>query len=55
MGDRKEELLRAGITHAHFIFTVEDACEIARVIGAYQRGAPIGSEVRRIGKRNKER
>jgi putative protease len=55
MGDRREELSRAGINHSHFIFSVESAEEIARVISAYLRGESIGTEVRRIGKRNKER
>ncbi len=55
MGDRKRELERAGITHSHFIFSTESAGEIVRVIEAYFAGAPIGGEVRRVGKRNKER
>ena len=54
MGDRKEELSRAGITHSHLIFTIEGADEIARVISAYFKGASIGTDVRRVGKRNKE-
>ena len=55
MGDRKEELARAGISHAHLIFSVESAEEIARVLDAYFSGASLGTEVRRIGKRNKEK
>ena len=55
MGDRREELLRAGINHSHFIFSVESGVEILRVIDAYFRGAPLGNEVRRIGKRSKEK
>jgi putative protease len=55
MGDRREELQRAGINHAHFIFSVERGEEISRVIDAYFRGAPLGTEVRRIGKRSKEK
>ena len=51
MGDRRAELDSAGITHAHFIFSIESSDEIARVLDAYDRGAPIGKEVRRIGKR----
>ena len=51
MGDRKGELHSAGITHAHFIFSTESADEIVRVLNKYEKGEPLGTEVRRIGKR----
>ena len=51
MGDRKGELHSAGITHAHFIFSIESADEIVRVLNKYEKGEPLGTEVRRIGKR----
>ncbi len=51
MGDRKEELSRAGIEHAHFIFTNESAEEINTVIRSYKSGIALGCDVRRIGKR----
>lgn len=55
MGDRKEDLANAGINHSHFIFSVERGDDIVRIIDAYFRGVPIGTEVRRIGKRTKEK
>jgi hypothetical protein len=51
MGDAKEELARYRINHTHFIFTVEDEKEIAAVLRAYEDGAPLGIQVRRIGKK----
>ena len=51
MGDRKEELAAARITHCHFIFSTESAKEVDGVISAYIRGAALDTEVRRIGKR----
>ncbi len=49
MGDKAEELSRAGITHAHFIFTVESAEEIRKIMKAYKSGSRLSGEVRRIG------
>ncbi len=48
MSDRLRELHGAGITGGHFIFTVETAAEVDRVITAYQKGTPLGERVRRI-------
>ncbi len=51
MGDKKSELDSAGISHRHFIFTNENARDIASVINAYENSRPLKCEVRRIGKR----
>ena len=51
MGDRRGEINSAGISHEHFIFSIESADDIARVLHAYDACAPLGIEVRRIGKR----
>lgn len=51
MGDRKAELDAAKISHCHFIFSIESAKEADSIISAYKCGAPLCSEVRRIGKR----
>ncbi len=51
MGDAAEELTRYRIHHTHFIFTVETEKETAAVLRAYQGGAPLGTQVRRIGKK----
>lgn len=50
MTDKEEELRRANITSRHFIFTVEDADTVDRVIAAAKVGLPVGGEVRRISK-----
>ncbi len=47
MGDKKSELF--GISHEHFIFSVEDARQIRRILSAYREGAPLAEKVRRIG------
>ena len=48
MADRKDELLRLGLTRQHFIFTTESQKEISAVLRAYEKGLfPMG-EVRRI-------
>ena len=47
MGDKKSELL--GISHEHFIFSVEDARQIRRILAAYCEGVPLAEKVRRIG------
>jgi len=51
MGDKRGELVRAGITHRHFIFSVESADEINSYLLAYRKGAPLGTRVRRLGMR----
>ena len=48
MGDRKAELAAAKIRHFHFLFTVEKAEEVRRVLSAFSRGASLPCEVRRI-------
>ena len=48
MADRKDELLCAGISSGHFIFTVESTEEISRVIHAYRKGLSPTFDVRRI-------
>ena len=51
MGDRKEELRTAKISHAHLLFTIESAAAAHKVITAYKKGEPLDGQVRRIGKR----
>ena len=51
MGDRADDLRNARISHEHFIFSVERADEIKRVIDSYKKYKPLPSEVRRIGRR----
>lgn len=51
MGDKKDELLRHGARHCHFIFSTETGDEIASVIEKFKSGAPLGTQVRRVGKR----
>ena len=48
MADKARELAATGITGGHFIFTVETASEVKRVISDYQNGAPPKGAVRRI-------
>jgi len=49
MGDKTGELARHRLLHRHFIFSVESAREIRRVLEAYLAGAPLDMQVRRIG------
>ncbi len=49
MGDKRGELSRGGVAHEHFIFSVEGADEIRRILAAYREGAPLAAQVRRIG------
>ena len=51
MGDRRRELGEAKIRSVHFLFTTESAGQIREVVDAYNRGAAISGEIRRIGKR----
>ncbi|MBQ8344648.1 MAG: DUF3656 domain-containing protein [Clostridia bacterium] len=48
MADRKAELMRAGLTMQHFIFTVESKAQAAQVILAYQQQLPPSFPVCRI-------
>lgn len=48
MSDRRAELLAAGVTAGHYIFTVESPDEVDAVIDAYKSGTPLGNKVRRI-------
>ena len=50
MGDRRDALARAGITVAHFLFTVESAGRVREVIRAWRAGEPLSEGVRRIGR-----
>ena len=51
MGDKKDELARHGARHLHFIFSTETGEEIATAIERFKSGAPLGTQVRRVGKR----
>jgi putative protease len=51
MGDKREELRRAGLSWEHFIFSSETADEIVDIITRYNKGAPPSGAVRRMGKR----
>ena len=48
MADKARELTAAGITGGHFIFTVETASEVKRVISDYRNGTPPKCPVLRI-------
>ncbi len=48
MGDKQDELLRAGITDRHFLFTAESPDEVDCVIEAHLQGASLQDKVRRI-------
>ena len=54
MGDKKDELLKNKITHAHFLFTVESADEIAKMLSDYEQGSVL-SGVRRVGRREEQK
>ena len=51
MGDKADELCRAGLNSHHFIFTVESAKEISDIISAYKNKKSLSLPVRRMGKR----
>lgn len=51
MGDKADELSRAGLDSHHFIFTVESETEIAEILSAYKNKKPLPYAVRRMGKR----
>lgn len=44
MGDRADDLERFGISEQHFIFTVESAAEVERVIELYRKKEPLGEK-----------
>ncbi len=48
MSDKQTELARAGITHRHFIFTVETPTEVDAVLTAFKTDRPLDRKVRRI-------
>ncbi len=48
MGDRQRELISAGISDRHFIFSLESSGEIDSVIEAASKGEPLDRAVRRI-------
>ncbi len=50
MGDRRDALCAAAVTHEHFLFTMESEKEATRVLRDYQNGAPSAGECRRIAK-----
>ncbi len=51
MGDKREELRRAGLLHEHFIFSTERAEECIALMSAYQSGERLSVPHRRLGKR----
>ena len=49
MADRRAEILRAGVTAEHFIFTTESKSEVSDVIRAYKKGSePVSGDIKRI-------
>lgn len=48
MSDKQSALNASGITAQHFLFTVESAAEVDRVISAYKKGTALPYPVRRI-------
>ncbi len=48
MSDREGELMRAGITARHFVFSVESAAEVDAVIEAYRTHSALPNAVRRL-------
>ena len=48
MSDKASVLAASGITAQHFLFTVESAQEVDRVIAAYKKGTTLPYPVRRI-------
>jgi hypothetical protein len=48
MSDRRRDLLGAGLTGGHYVFTTESPAEVDRILEAYQKGSPLGDKVRRI-------
>ena len=50
LGDRREELERLGLLHAHFLFSTETPSEVRTVLSAYGKGDRLPFEVRRMKK-----
>ncbi|MBR2343034.1 MAG: DUF3656 domain-containing protein [Clostridia bacterium] len=50
MGDRREELERAGLSLWHFVFSTEEPGEALSALRAFSGGEPLKGEVRRIKK-----
>ena len=48
MSDREEQLVRAGVTARHFVFSVESPREVDEIIQAHQKNLPVLGQVRRI-------
>jgi putative protease len=48
MADKQDELDRANILDRHFIFTVESADEVDRVVECFKKKLPLPEKVRRI-------
>ena len=44
----RRDLLGAGLTGGHYVFTTESPAEVDRILEAYQKGSPLGDKVRRI-------
>lgn len=51
MGDKRDEVRRAGLSWEHFIFSSESPDEIADMLSRYEKGIPLAGPVRRMGKR----
>lgn len=49
MPDRLDALAKYRVTAWHFLFSVETPGEVDAIIHAYQTGAPLGTQARRIG------
>jgi putative protease len=48
MSDKQSALAASGIVAQHFLFTVESAAEVEKVISAYKKGTALPYPVRRI-------
>ena len=48
MLDRAAQLRAAGVTEAHFLFTVETPAEVDAIVAAAKKGAAPTGEVRRL-------
>ncbi|MBE6689697.1 MAG: U32 family peptidase [Ruminococcaceae bacterium] len=48
MSDRPRELMGAGLSNGHFLFTTETADQVDAVINAYQRATPLYQKIRRM-------
>lgn len=48
MADREKDLRSAGISHSHFIFTVEKKDEVLRIMESYKKKAPAKGAFTRI-------